>query len=117
MDFPAKATLCEYTGDELTIFNAGYRELTQSEKDIMANAPSKRKENEQQVKNDIMTDASWCYRHDKQYFKENNAEYLEGHKTVRGLYLDFNEHNQNNPLCLRDEKIKGTLELKYKIII
>ncbi len=110
LEYPAKATLCEYTGDTLSIYEAGYRPLTADEQRIRDNVPSKRKENAEAVHNEMITDGSSFFYKDKQYYKENNAEYLAGHETIRGLRYNYNEQN------VYDESIKGELSLSYKII-
>lgn len=109
LDYP-KATLCEYDGENLRIYDAGYRPLTAWEQSIMDNVPSNRPENKEQVVNELMTDGSGFYYKDKAYYKENSAEYLAGHETVRGLRFDFNTKQ------VTDDTIKGTLSLAYKII-
>ena len=109
LDYP-KATLCDYTGDTLTIYDAGYRELTAHEQSIMDNVPSKRKENAEAVYNELMTDGSGFYWKDKAYYRDNEAEYLAGHEEVRGLRYDYNEKK------IRDNSIKGEVSLVYKII-
>jgi adenylosuccinate lyase len=110
LEYPAKATLCEYTGDTLSIYEAGIRPLTAQEQAIRDNVPSRRKENAEAVHNEMLTDGSGFYWKDKQYYKDNDAEYLAGHETVRGLRYNYNDQN------IIDETIKGTLSLKYNIL-
>lgn len=104
-----KATLMDYNGKNLTIYETGYRDLTAEEKRIKDNEPSKRLENRQLLENDSMTDGSQMYWADKRYYKELKAEHLEGFKEVRGLYFDFNRQK------IRDNSIKGEISLKYTI--
>lgn len=110
LDYPAKATLCEYDGETLNIYNAGLRELTDNERSILENKPSVRLENREAVRDELMTDGSSFYWKDKAYLKEHDAEYLAGHETIRGMRYDFNTK------MIIDEKIKGNLSLAYKII-
>ena len=105
-----KATLTEYDGENLRIYDSGTRELTEWEKSIRDNVPSRRAENKDAVHNELMTDGNGFYWKDKAYYKENNAEYLAGHETVRGLRYDFNTKQ------IIDDTIKGELSLAYKII-
>ena len=108
LDYP-KATLCEYDGENLRIYESGTRELTEWEKSIRDNVPSRRAENKDAVHNELMTDGSGFYWKDEAYYKENNAEYLAGHETVRGLRYDYNTQQ------IIDDTIKGELSLAYKI--
>lgn len=55
MDYP-KATLCEYDGNTLTLYHAGVRELTETEKRILDNRPSRRPENREQVEMEALAD-------------------------------------------------------------
>lgn len=106
LDFP-KATLAEYDGENLNIYNAGVRDLTKEEQAIKDNKPR----DEKQEAQDIMTDGSVMFWRCKKYYKDLGAEYLEGHETIRGMKYNFNDKN------ITDDKIKGTLCLSYKIII
>lgn len=110
LDYPKKATLCEYDGETLKIYDAGFRELTADEKRVKDNVPSSRKENKEAVMQEIMTDGSGFYWKDKQYYKENEMEYLAGHESFRGLRYHYNTG------MIEDESIKGNLSLAYKII-
>ena len=110
LDYPKKATLCEYDGETLKIYDAGIRDLTDKEKNILDNLPSKRPENQEAVYNEIMTDGSSFYWKDKAYLSDNDAEYLTGYETIRGLRYDFNTKK------IIDESIRGDLSLSYKLI-
>ena len=105
-----KATLTEYDGENLRIYNAGTRPLTAHEQSIQNNVPSNRHENKEQVIHEALTDGNGFHWKDKAYYKENNAEYLAGHETVRGLRYNFNTKQ------IIDDTIKGELSLAYKII-
>ena len=59
---------------------------------------------------DILTDTNVMYWKKKQYFEQNDMEYLLGHNTIRGLRYDFNTGK------IKDDKIKGDIELKYEVI-
>lgn len=109
LEFPKKASLCEYDGETLKIYDAGFRELTEEEKRVKNNVPSRREENKEAVYNELITDVSVFYWKDKQYYKENNMEYLSGHETIKGLRYHYNTG------MIEDESIKGLLSLEYKI--
>lgn len=109
MDYPKKATLLDYDGEFITLYQAGRRPLTDTEREIMANVPSKRPKNAEAVYNEVMTDGSRFYYEDKHYYQNMDAEYLTGHETIRGLRYDYNTQE------IIDETIKGKIDLKYKI--
>ena len=109
LDYP-KASLCEYDGENLRIYESGYRPLSDREQAIIDNVPSNRPENKEQVIHEAMTDGSGFYYKDKAYYKEHDAEYLAGHETVRGLKYDYNTKQ------IKDDTIKGELSLAYKIV-
>lgn len=104
-----KASLVEYDGETVRVYESGRRDLTELERVVLDNEPSKRPENKQQLENDMLSDGSQMYWADKRYHKELGTEYLEGHEMVRGLRYDFNHKN------IVDEKIKGELSLEYKL--
>ena len=108
LDYP-KASLMEYDGQTLKIFEAGHRPLTENEQNIINNAPSCLPENKQLVENDLMTDGSTTFFMDEAYFDKLDAEYLKGHKEVRGLKYNFNDQN------IRDNSIRGQLSMQYTI--
>jgi len=69
------ASLTEYDGKIIKIYQPGKRDLTPEEKSILNNEPSNRKENEQIAINDALTDGSSTYYMDKRYYANNNAEW------------------------------------------
>ena len=109
LDYP-KASLLSYDGNTFTIYEAGYRDLTEHEQSVLNNRPSKRPENRERVEQEVLTDGSSFYYQDKAYFKNLDMQYLDGFEEVRGLRLDKN--NQK----IRDNSIKGAVILKYKIV-
>ena len=109
MDLPV-ASLVEYDGETLSIFDIGQRDLTPGEKKLLDNKPSKRPENAKKIEIDLMTDSSQMFWTDKAYFRELDAEYLSGHDFHKGLRYDWN----TGRVC--DKKIKGKLCLQYKLI-
>jgi hypothetical protein len=110
IDYP-KATLCEYTGNELSIFYPAFRELNLKEKMILDLLPSKLAENKEQLLNDLLTDGTQFYYKDKRFLKDAGYDYLNGSTTVNGMYFKQSENR------VVDENAKGTLNLKYKIYV
>ena len=106
LEFP-KASLLDITEKGFKIFTAGLRDLTPEEKEIKANEPK----DEEQEKNDLMTDGSTMFYRRMRYYKEKDAEYLQGHsKVIRGLHFDYNTNK------IRDYSIKGELSLEYEFV-
>lgn len=101
------ASLTEYDGKIIKIYQIGKRDLTAEEKAILDNEPSNRKENEQLAINDVMTDGSRTYWMDKRYYAEHNANWRW--EETRGLRLDLNDRR------MYDKKIKGKLDLQYTL--
>jgi hypothetical protein len=101
------ASLTEYDGKIIKIYQIGKRDLTPEEKAILDNEPSNRKENEQLAINDVLTDGSSTYYMDKRYYAEHNAEWRWNES--RGLRLDLNDRR------MYDKKIKGELDLQYTL--
>ncbi len=94
LDYP-KATLMEFDGRTIRIFDAGERELTDVEREIIANAP--RDEKQQEL--DMMTDTNIMFWRRKRYYKDAGMEYLQKSRNGR----------------IRDNKVKGTTILWYEI--
>jgi hypothetical protein len=106
MEYP-KATGLEYIDDTFTLYTAGERPLTQEEKDILNNMPSKRPENKEKLEIEIMTDGNGLYWQDRAYFKDLDMQYLEGYEKIRGL--------RRSQEVIQDDTIKGKIDLQYKI--
>lgn len=111
LDFP-KATLCDYDGEKLVIYDPGRRPLTPEEKRVMDNAPSHRPENRKQVEIDALTDGSQMFWRDKAHFKQAGMEHLFGCGTVRGQRLI---HDGQNDPTIEDDRIKGEMLLTYTV--
>lgn len=107
LDYPM-ASLLEYDGEYITIYEVGSRQLTEKEKAIIKNAPSNRPENKQQAINEMLTDGSGLYWKDKAYYKENDALWYYGQS--KGLRYSHNDGGK-----MYDNKIKGDVSLKYRI--
>ena len=101
LEFP-KSSLIESTDKGFKTFKPGFRDLNEEELKILENQPK----DEEQQKIDIMTDGSQMFYRRKRYFKECGFEYLGScSKTIKGLYFMNGR--------IRDDKIKGDLDLEY----
>jgi hypothetical protein len=103
-----RAALMEYIDDIIRIYEPAIRELTKDEQFILDNCPSKRPENAERLKLEIMTDGSGLYWKDKAYYKENGGDWYYGENC--GLRFMMSENK------MRDAGIKGILSLEYKLI-
>lgn len=112
----AKASLMEYTEDELRIYNAGYREMTEKEKQVMREweTISNTEDYKRQAKIDALGDGSTTYYMKKRFFIDKKMEYLMG--TGNGIKkLIFNKYYNGEKECIRDDNVKGDLILVYKV--
>jgi hypothetical protein len=105
--FP-KASLLEYDGEYIRIFNAGKRELTEDEKAIKAGYEKIR--DKKQEERDLLADSNCSFFCEQAYYLKYDAEYLIGHTTQRGMRFDYRSG------LVRDDKVKGELSLEYKVI-
>lgn len=106
-----KASLVEYDGKTLTVFNAGYRDLTEEEQGVM-NAWKEKSSTPQfkaQEEADALTDGSSTYWAKVAHFSKAGREYLMGFTKQRGMKYDFNTGK------VHDDKIKGAVCMQYKI--
>ena len=106
-----KASLVEYDGAMLTVYNAGYRDLTVDEQRVMDgwNEKSSTPKFKAQAEIDALTDGSSTYWAEVAYFSRAGHEYLMCTKEQRGMRYDF-IRNQ-----VQDAKIKGTVCMQYEI--
>lgn len=112
----AKASLMEYTEDELRIYNAGYREMTEKEKQVMKEweTISNTEDYKKQAQIDAMSDGSSTYYTEKIFFTDKKMEYLMG--TSNGAKnLIFSKYYNGEKECIRDENVKGEVILAYKV--
>lgn len=104
--------LIDITDNALIVYNAGLRELTQAEKDILeawrkiANEPN----NQRQAETDLLTDGSTMFWKKKRFFMDRNASYLLGYEKERGEKYDYNTGK------IRSDKVKGDKIMEYRII-
>lgn len=98
------ASLIEYDGETLTIYDPGKRELTAEEQAIYNGWLSKQ---EEIIKNNPFADTYW---QEIGYYEQHKGfEYLRGCDKVRGKRLT---HQGRKPIIL-DDKIKGEKALQY----
>ena len=106
-----QASLVEYDGDKLTVYYAGYRDLTAEEQRVMDGWKEKSStpEFQAQANVDALTDGSSTYWAKVTYFRKAGLEYLMGAKEQRGMVYDYNLRQ------VRDAKIKGPVCMQYAI--
>lgn len=103
------ASLVEYGENLLTIYEAGERELDESEKALLGRweAITKTDDYIKQSELDMLTDGSTTYYKKKSFF--DNAKYMLGYDFHEGK--KFN-HNTSKMI---DRKIKGRMILQYRL--
>jgi hypothetical protein len=104
--------LIDISDNALIVYNSGFRELTQAEKDILQawEKIANETENQKQLETDILTDGSIIFWKRKRFFTERNYSYLLGHEKERGEKYD---HNTNK---IKSDKVKGDKIMEYRII-
>ena len=103
-----KASLLELTDKGFRIYAGGRRPLTEKEKEIRAGYEAQR--DPEREKRDLMSDGSASYWAAVRYYREKDAEYLQGNKDQRGMRYDH-----ASGLVL-DDRIKGDLCLEYVFV-
>lgn len=98
-----KASLLEFDGATIRIYDKGGRPLTALEKSIRDNAPK----DDEQARIDIMTDGSTMFWRGVRYYAERGALYLMGNRAQRGMRYDYNTGE------VWDDKVKGVVVLEY----
>jgi hypothetical protein len=99
LDLP-RASQVEYFEDgRLNVYEVGKRDLTEEEKSIINNCPSKMPENAERCKIDMLTDGSSMYWADKRYFVS------KGREDLLHIYKEV----------IKDNRIKGRLILSYVV--
>lgn len=106
-----KASLLEYTDDYIIIYNAGYRELNKQESAIFNEWKKKSSEKEfcARAEADALTGGTSTYWAEVAFYSKHNALYLMGSEKQGGLKYDWNLKK------IQDDKIKGTISMKYEI--
>lgn len=99
------ASLIDYDGETLTIYEAGRREMTDQEQKIVYEANTERKRYEEKYPHS----ESWFVT--SAFIRKNypDFEYLTGHETKRGKRKNYDG-------TITDNAIKGEAIIKYRII-
>jgi len=108
LDFP-RASLLEYDGTTITIYEIGSREPSPQEQYILSQQPSRLEKNAKQCQIDVLTDGSTMFYADKEYFRGLGMEYLGGFEWKQGKKYDFSTNR------IDDESIKGKVSLVYSL--
>jgi hypothetical protein len=105
------ANLIEYDGETLTVYAPGLRDLDANEKAVFDKWEQlKRQLREDHSYNLAMYDTSNIeYYRRKDYFCKSGYEYLLGNDTKQGKRYMHHEEK------VRDNQIKGNVQLKYRI--
>lgn len=105
------ASLIEYTGDKLTIYHAGMRDLNETEKTIMNDWKkiSSTEEYKEQANIDALSDGSSTYYQEKRFFENSDCPYLFGMEMKQGKKRDYSSG------LIIDNAVKGNIELQYEI--
>jgi len=104
LDFPP-ASLLEFDGQTIKIYEPGCRPLNEDEKRILANCPHDPKQEEI----DMLTDGSQMYWRKKRYFHEQDADWYWG-KWHKGKRYSYNDGGK-----MYDRSMRGELSLVYEI--
>ena len=108
------ASLVDYNGKTLTIYNPGYRKPTLEEQRILMewDKITKTEDYQKALERDCLTDGSSCYWRKRAFFEKNNAIYLCGWEEQRGMKMCVNSDHLGEIL---DQKVRGTVSLKYDV--
>ena len=102
-----KASLLDYDGKTIKIYRAGIRDLTDDEKQVMADAPEDGKQDEI----DMISDGNVMFRRRKRYYEETGKEYLFGTCKKQGKRLTHKDDKD----MIEDDNIKGSISIVYEI--
>lgn len=111
-----RASMMEYDGKELRVYNPGYREMTNQEKAVMEewNQIQNTDDYKERAKADLYSDGSGTYYQEKQFFMGKGMEHLTGNMH-KGAKLDFFKYSNGETECILDERVKGRVILLYKV--
>lgn len=106
-----RAALMEYTGDTLTIYNPGLRDLNDEESRIIQGWKDIENTDDYQRRAEIdaLSDGSSTYWQKVGYFRKSGKKYLTGGEEQNGCKFDFNTGK------IRDKSVRGDAILKYKM--
>lgn len=107
-----RATLVDYTDDEIIVYNYGLRDLNEKEKDVLARWKkiSDTKEFQEEARIDMLSDGSSTYWRKKWFFSDEKMEYLMGAEFQNGLKYDYSTGK------IFDFGVRGEKILGYEII-
>lgn len=116
LDIP-RASLVDYSDDELIIYVPGHRELNDKEKEILDawNVIASKDDYIRRANYDALSDGSSTYWQKKHFFEDRNALYLF-QDDGSGKRIDYNKTNDGDPKCLVDPAVRGERILVYKVI-
>ena len=108
----SRASLVEYTEDELIIYNPGYRPLNAEEAAVMEewNQIRGTPEFQERERIDLLSDGNSTYYQKKHFFEDSGKAYLMGSEEQKGCRFE------RSMGMVRDASIKGSVCLRYKII-
>lgn len=98
-------TLVEYDGENLTVYAAGLRDLTEEEKKILSEWERIEKEH---LEKNPFAETFWKRR---DYFSKCSCPWLYGTDTVKGKRLEYIDGEAK----IRDREIRGVALIKYKV--
>jgi len=105
------ANLVEYTDNSLTVYAKGFRDLTADEQAFMNKWKSitDTDEYKKQSEIDMLSDGSTTFYQQKYFFIKGGYEYLLGFSNDKSKHYDYNTGK------IKDNKVKGEIELRYEI--
>ena len=114
------ASLLEYDGKTLAVYQPGYREPTQEEKKTLDEWEkiSSTDEYRRQMEYDCLSDGNTCYWKREKFFSDRNAKYLIGgsyYYKQRGMLLDPARRYNGDPKYIRDDRVRGERSLLYDV--
>lgn len=106
-----RAALMDYTGDTLTIYDPGLRDLNSEELKIMQGWKDieKTEDYKRNAEIDVLGDGSSTYWQRIRYFRESGKEYLSGAEEKNGCKYDYTTGK------IRDKSVRGDVVLRYKM--
>jgi hypothetical protein len=107
-----KATLLEYDGTTVKIYEPGIRELTAEEQKIRDDEPK----DDEQFRIDMLSDGNTMFYRKQRYYKETGLFYLFGTEKEQGKRLTNNKGADGivKPM-IEDDNIKGKLSIEYEL--
>lgn len=111
-----RASLVNYSDEELIIYLPGYREPYEEEEDVLEewNEIASSDDYKERVRIDLLTDGSSTYYQKKKFFEDKEMLYLMI-KDKNGKGIEFTKRNNGDKEWLADPAVKGKKVLVYKI--